>query len=255
MHAAPIAVDGASTAHRLLLIGGEEAIHSGYYTLNDQQQKLGVLFFPLSYDLTADSIVSAYAYGSIGYGAAQYTSEATTPWMKLFAFKLGGGLRYALTESSDLRIGGAYQLAHFAAADPVSGHGYEAVASFAYHPWFGEWNPYLEASTRYSGTAVDFQGTASTTRSLISKLKAGVITPTLARPFGLPMKLEFYGTALSLHGNMARVLGTCYLWSVGATAYVQSPVLQQWVSDITLGVQIVRGEKFKGLSVGVGAKF
>ena len=255
MPAAPLATDGASTAHRLLLFGGEEAVRSGYYALANGQQKLGDVFFTFGYNFNSESRLNTYLYGNVGYGAAKYTLGGTSPWMKMLGLKLGGGLRYAISEETDLRIGGAYQSAHFVAGTPTGGHGYEAQASLSYHPWLGEWNPYLRANLRYAGTSVDFQGANSSTHSVIGKIRAGIFTPVFAHPFGQALRIEVYGTALTLHGDMPRLLGTRYLWNIGTTAYLQSPVLQDWINDLTLGVKMIRGEKFKGLSVGVGVKF
>lgn len=255
LHAKVIATDGASTAHRLLLFGSEKAIQSGYYALNGEQQKLGTLFVPLRYDFETKGLWNPYVYGCAGYGAAKYTQSADAPWMNMVSLELGAGVRYAINTHTDLRLGGAYQLAQFHALSSTRGHGYEAAASLDYHPQIGRWSPYLQANVRYTGTSVDFQNNTTTTRSLIGSLKAGVITPVFARPFGLPVKLELYGTLLSLHGDMPTLLGTRYLWNTGIQLYIQSPIARDWISDITLGIQCVRGENFKGFSVGAGIQF
>jgi hypothetical protein len=90
---------------------------------------------------------------------------------------------------------------------------------------------------------------------VIGKIRTGIFTPVFAHPFGQALRVEIYGSALTLHGDMRHLLGTRYLWTVGTTAYLQSPVFQDWVNDLTLGIKIIRGEKFKGLSLGVGVKF
>jgi len=253
--AGPVDTGRSATAHRLLLFGGEEAIGTGYYTLGVPAQRLGVLFVPLHYDPVPESTSGPYLYGDIGYGAARYSGSGRDRWMKMYALKAGTGVRYSPGDDTDLRIGGAYQLARFAADQPIDGHGYDAEASLGYHPWIGEWNPSLDVSLRYTATAVTAAGRSDTTRSLIGKLRLGLITPVFAHPFGLPMKLELYGTALALHGDMATLMGTNTLWNAGIRTYLQSPVLQRWISDITLGAQIVRGKDLKGFSVGIGVKF
>jgi hypothetical protein len=254
--AKPLETDAAATAHRLLFFGSEDEIDSGHYALNNKQQKLGVLFFPLSYDLMPDSTVGPYLYGDIGYGTALYNQGGQKQWIKMYALKTGAGLRYTPNENTDLRIGGAYQLARFVANDTIKAHGQEAVASLSYHPWVGEWNPYIAATLRYMGTTIETPSEPSnTTHSVIGKLRAGVITPVLAYPFDLPTKIELYGAALSLHGDIPKLINSSYLWSAGAKLYLQSPILTDYISDITLGAQIVRGDKLKGFSVGVGVKF
>jgi len=243
--------DATTTAHRLLYLGGEDTLSSGGYVLGDGQ-KAGVLFFPFDYELSPDDVISLYLNASPGYGATQYNAGT---WMKLYSLKLGGGLRYSAGVNSTWRIGGAYQLAAFDQASGITAHGYDLSIDYQYSPWYGEWNPYLTAQLRYKNTSVTQNGATNTAHSLSAKAQIGLITPILARPFGLPTRFELYGGGIFLRGDLVRILSTRYLTYAGVKAYIQSPILPDYISDITLSTQVVRGEDFKGFSLGVGVKF
>ncbi len=243
--------NAVTSAHRLLYLSGEDTLSSGGYALEDGQ-KIGVLFFPFSYEFSSDNTSSLYLHASPGYGATQYGSKT---WMKLYSLKLGGGLRYSTGTDSALRIGGTYQLSLFDPDSGITGKGYDVTAEYSYRPWFGEWNPYMTTQLRYWGSSVTHAGTTDTTHSLSAKAQLGVITPTLARPFDLPLRLELYGGGIYLRGDLPRILQTQYLTYAGVKAYLQSPILTDYISDITFSVQAVRGEKFKGFYLGAGVTF
>ncbi len=249
--AALAGTDTTTTAHRLLYLGGEDTLSSGGYALGDGQ-KAGVLFFPFSYELSPDDVTSLYLSASPGYGAAKYNGGA---WMKLYSLKLGGGLRYSPGVNSSLRIGGTYQLAAFDPASGITGKGYDVTAAYDYRPWYGEWNPYITTELRYYSTSITHKNTTDTTHSQSAKAQIGLVTPTLAHPFGLPMRFEIYGGGIYLHGDLPRILQTHYFTYAGAKAYLQSPILPDYISDITFSVQAVRGENLKGFSMGVGVTF
>jgi len=239
-----------TTAHRLLFLSGEDVLSSGGYLFGDGQ-KTGVLFFPFTYDLADDSSTSLYLHAAPGYGAAQYGSGQ---WMKIVGITFGGGIRYDISPKSSLRIGGDYQWMHFTPAT-VEGYGYDLGIDYRYDTWHGEWNPYLTLGAHYRADSVTQTGTPHTAASTLAKAQIGIITPVLAHPFGLPTRFELYGGGYALHGDLPTILQTRYLGYIGAKAYIQSPVLTQWISDITLSTQIVRGENFKGFSLGLGVKF
>ena len=243
--------DAVTTAHRLLYLGGEDTLSSGGYVLKDGQ-KAGVLFFPFSYELSPDSLTSLYLNASPGYGAARYGAGT---WMKLYSLKLGSGLRYSAGVNSTWRIGGAYRLASFDQGSGIVAHEYDLSIDYKYSPWYGEWNPYLTTQLRYENTSVTQNGATNTAHSLSAKAQIGLITPTLAHPFGLPTRFELYGGGILLRGDLVHILSTRYLTYAGVKTYIQSPILPDYISDITLSTQVVRGEDFKGFSLGVGVKF
>ncbi len=243
--------DAVTTAHRLLYLSGEDTLSSGGYILKDGQ-KAGVLFFPFAYELSPDDVTSLYLSASPGYGAAQFGTGA---WMKLYGLKLGGGLRYSTGINSTLRIGGTYQLAAFDPASSITGSGYDVTVAYSYRPWYGEWNPYVTTELRYYGTSVTQGGTTNTTHSQSARGQIGLVTPTIAHPFGLPMHLEIYGGGIYFHGDLPQILQTRYLTYAGVKTYLQSPILSDYISDITFSVQAVRGKDFRGFNLGVGVKF
>jgi len=239
-----------TSAHRLLFLSGEDVLSSGGYRFGDGQ-RAGVLFFPFTYDLTDDSTTSLYLHASPGYSTAQYGSGQ---WMKIVGITLGGGIRYDISPESSLRIGGDYQWIRFAPAT-VEGHGYDLGVDYRYSSWHGEWNPYFSLGAHYRADSVTQSGTLHSSASTLAKAQIGIITPVLARPFGLPTRLEFYGGGYALHGDLPAILQSRYLGYAGAKAYIQSPILTEWISDITLSTQIVRGDHFKGFNLGLGVKF
>ena len=243
--------DTVSTAHRLLYLSSEDTLSSGGYALGDGQ-KAGVLFFPFAYELSPDDISSLYLNASPGYGAAQYGTGA---WMKLYGLKLGGGLRYSTGVNSALRIGGSYQLTAFDPATGITGKGYDVTAAYSYRLWYGEWNPYATTELRYYGTSVTQGNTTDTTHSQSARAQIGLVTPALFHPFDLPMRLEVYGGGIYFHGDLPRILQTRYLTYAGVKTYLQSPILSDYISDITFSVQAVRGKDFRGFNLGVGVKF
>ena len=243
--------DAVTTGHRLLYLGGEEALSGGGYVFGDGQ-KVGVLFLPFSYELSPDGITSFYLSACPGYGTAQYNAA---PWMKLYGLKLGGGLRYSIGVDSTLHIGGAYQLASFDPASSLSGSGYDVTAEYSCHPQYGGWNPYLATRLRYISTSITRAGATDTTHTFTAKSQIGLVTPALAYPFGLPLHLEIYGGGIYLQGDLARILQTHSFAYTGVTAYLKSPILSDYISDITFNLQVVRGEDLKGLNLGIGIRF
>jgi hypothetical protein len=244
--------DSTETAKRLFYLSGEEEISSGGYLFGTDSQKMGTLYFPFVYDITSESDFTPYITVSAGYAAARYGSPKK--WMKLYGLKLGGGLKYSTKDTYDIRIGGAYQLSHFDNTSGVSARGYEFDATYTYHPYFGQWEPYLQAAIRYKHASIKANGITNN-NSIAGRLKAGIITPTFAHPFGLPMRMEIYGEGMMLHGDIQKTFGSKYLGIAGVKAYITSPILQSWISELTFGAQYVKGENLSGISIGVGVKF
>ena len=249
-HASSAGTPAVATAHRLLFLSGEDVLSSGAYRFGDGQ-KAGVLFFPFTYDLSDDSSTSFYLHTAPGYSAAQYNSDQ---WMKPIGITLGGGIRYDLSPKSSLHIGGDYQWMNFAATG-IEGYGYDLGANYHYSSWHGEWNPYFTLGAHYKRDSITESGTAYASTSVLAKAQVGVVTPVIFRPFGLSTRLELYGGGYTLHGDLPEILQTRYLGYAGVKAYIQSPILTQWIQDLTLSVQVVRGENFKGFNLGLGVKF
>ncbi len=238
------------THKRLFYLGSEEEISSGVYLFGSDRQKLGSLYFPFVYDIENKSSYNPYISLSAGYGAARY--KADKKWAKLYGLKLGGGIRYRPADDWDLRIGGSYQWCASSQNTAKKSNGYDIDATYTYRPYFGEWKPYLQTAIRYKYASL---GDKQNVSSITGRLKAGLVTPVFAYPFELPVRMEIYGEAMVLQGDMHHTFGGRYLGIAGAKAYMGSHIFQDWISELTLGVQYVKGRNVDGLSIGLGVKF
>ncbi len=239
-----------NSAHRLLYFSSDDTLSGGQYTLKDGQ-KIRLLFLPFSYAVSPDDTTSLYLTGSPGFGATTYGGGTA---MDVYGAKLGGGLQYAAGVDSTVRIGGTYQYMTWDAASPA-GYGYDASLQYDYRPWYGGWNPYLTTQLRYYGTSLTRGTKKETTSSWSAKAQVGLVTPVFAHLFDLPIRLEVYGGGSAYQGDLIRILQTKYLTYAGVKAYMRSPILPDYLGDMTLTSQVVRGEDFKGLSIGLGVTF
>jgi len=245
------AADVRTTALRLQYISNIDEISSGGFIFDQEKQKAGYLFFPFVYDFETNSTLNPYVGGSIGYGTADYS----TLKMLYIGTRIDSGINFAPNKDMNMRLGGSYQMTYFGAPDQVGGSGYTLDASYRYHPDFGEWQPYILGRIRYGRNQLDINTKSQKYSFGIGKIKVGIITPVLAHLARLPIRVELYGAEIIIRGDMARILDTRYMDVAGAKLYLGSPILQQWISDITIGIQLIHGEHLKGASVGLGIKF
>ena len=124
-------------------------------------------------------------------------------------------------------------------------HTYELSTSIGYHPTINEYQSYVRAGIRHFSTNVDTEyATISDTTSLITKLKAGVITPPVTTIYGLPLKLEFYALEIFLAGDMDDVLDIDNFFVVGTTAHLSASSIVSWIDDDSFNVKMLRGDNF-----------
>jgi len=244
---------------------------------------LHTYFLPFTYQFKSDSdFYNFYANGSIGFSKYKEKNINVDPLdtlkMTTYAIKVGGGVRLNILEDTDMMVGAAYIYAKvnsdIATSRPLdlsnsddkaiddilnsgrSHHAYEFSASVGYHPTVNEYKPYIRAGVKHFSANVDSEYAAvSDTTSVITKLKAGVLTPALTTIYGLPLKLEFYASEIFLSGDMKDVMETDDFFVVGTTAHLASPLEIEWINEVTLDVNMVRGDNFDGFNVGFGLRF
>ncbi len=133
---------------------------------------------------------------------------------------------------------------------------YEFSSSIGYHPTINEYKPYVRADIRYFDTSIDDPyASISDTSSTISKLKAGVITPTVTSIVDLPLKLEFYASDVLISGDMRDALDSDNFYVLGTTFHLGTTTLNKYVSEVTFDVNIVRGDNITGFNFGLGFSF
>ena len=275
----------AQGVNAILFFTSEDIISSGHYTFDDSDTTLNTHFIPFTYQFKSDSdFYNFYANGSIGF--SNYEEEhidfgrgtLDTAKMTTYALKVGGGVRMNVLQDTDMMVGAAYIYSRVnsdfktskaldssnpddKAIDEIlngnqTHHTYELSTSLGYHPIINEYQPYFRAGVRYFKTNVDAPyATISDTTSAISKLKAGVITPELTKIYDLPLKLEFYASEIFLSGDMDDLLGCDNFFVLGTTFHLASPIEKEWIKEVTLDINMVRGDNFNGFNFGFGVSF
>jgi len=272
-------VKGVNT---ILFFTSEDIISSGSYEFSNEDETLDTHFFPLTYHFESDSdFYNFYVNGSIGYSKYKeknlaYAGDEVK--IKTYALKLGGGVRMNILEDTDMMVGASYIYSKvnsdyrtpqpLSSSDPVDRaidyvfnsdndyNTFEFVTSLGYHPTINEYEPYIRGDIRYFDTKIDDQyATITDTSAVISKLKIGVITPPVTSIVGLPLKLEFYASEVFVGGDMDDTLETDNFFVAGTTFHLGTSTLNDWVSEVSFDVNIVRGDNLDGFNWGFGFKF
>jgi len=283
----------------ILFFTSEDIISSGHYKFDAFDGTLDSHFIPFFYNFK--DLCDEYNYyinGSVGFSNYEEKNidlnRGTNDTLKLrtYAFKIGGGIRYNTSINTNIKLGSAYIYSH-ARGDPKTSnpldasnpddkaidnifnssqdhHTFEVSSSFEYHPTINNYKPYVNVGLRHFTTRVDDAYTDITNiKSVISKLKVGLVTPAITEVFGLPLRLEPYASAIYLAGdvddtldlNKFFVLGTTFRFgSYALTCWVEDMASLKrdsidWVKEVTLDVNLVKGHNFEGVNVGLGIKF
>ena len=171
-----------------------------------------------------------------------------------------------------MMIGAAYLYSYadstFKSSPPLTGdlktilnsskthHTYELSSSIGYHPTIRGYQPYARAGIRHFKTDIESPyASISETTSTLGKFKVGMITPPVTTLYGLPLKLEFYTSAVFLGGDMDDVLGFDHFFVAGTTVHLGTNSLISWVNEVTFDVNVVKGENFDGFNFGLGVSF
>ncbi|BAF71367.1 hypothetical protein [Sulfurovum sp. NBC37-1] len=271
-------------ANTLLFFTSENIISSGSYEFGSENETLDTTFFPLTYHFENDSdFYNFYVNGSIGYSKykennIEFRGSLDEIDIKTYALKLGGGVRMNILEDTDMMIGGSYIYSKvnsdyvtpqpLSSSDPIDRaldyvfnsdndfNTYELFTSIGYHPTINEYEPYVRGDIRYFDTKIDDPfATISDTTSTISKLKVGVITPAVTSIVGLPLKLEFYASDVLISGDMKEALDTNNFYVLGSTFHLGTTSLNDWVSEVSFDINIVRGDNLDGFNWGFGFSF
>ena len=283
----------------ILFFTSEDIVSSGHYDFDAFDATLDSTFFPFTHNFK--DVCDEYNYyinGSIGF--SNYNEKnirlnrGSNDAIKLrtYTLKLGGGIRYNTSLNTDIKLGAAYIYSHargdFKTSKPLDSsnpddkaiadifntqqnhHTFEVSSAFEYHPVVHNYKPYASIGIRHYTTRVDDTYTDITNiKSVISKLKVGVVTPPITDLFGLPLRLEPYASAIHLAGdvddtlnfNKFFVLGTTFrLGSYALTCWIEDLTSLKrdsisWVKEVTLDVNAVKGHNFKGFNIGLGVKF
>jgi len=271
-------------ANTILFFTSEDIISSGTYEFGDEDSILDTTFLPLTHHFESDSdFYNFYINGSIGYSKYREDNlnirgSLDAIKIKTYALKMGGGVRMNILEDTDMMIGGSYIYSKvnsdyittqpLRSSDPVDRaldyvfnsdndfDTYEFFTSVGYHPTINEYKPYVTADIRYFDTKIDDPyATISDVTSTISKLKVGVITPPVTAIVGLPLKLEFYASEVFISGDMNEAIDTDNFFVAGTTFHLGTTTLNDWVSEVSFDVNIVRGDNLDGFNWGFGFSF
>jgi hypothetical protein len=283
----------------ILFFTSEDIISSGHYKFDAFDGTLDSHFIPFSYNFK--DVCDEYNYylnGSVGFSNYKETNIDLNRGVKdaiklrTYALKLGGGIRYNTSLNTDIKLGTAYIYSHargdLKTSKPLdisnpddkaineifnssqNHHTLEFSSTFEYHPIINNYKPYASIGVRHFTTRVDDTYTDITNiRSVISKLKVGLVTPPITEVFGLPLRLEPYASAIylakdvddTLDLNKFFVLGTTFRFgSYPFTCWVEDIASLKrdsisWVKEVTLDVNLVKGHNFEGINIGLGVKF
>ena len=82
-----------------------------------------------------------------------------------------------------------------------------------------------------------------------------MITPPVTTIKGLPLKLEFYASDVILNGDMKNALDTDNFYVLGTTFHLGTATLNEYVSDVSFDINMVRGDNLDGFNFGFGFSF
>ncbi len=283
----------------ILFFTSEDIISSGHYTFDGFDGTLDSHFIPFSYAFKNDcDDYNYYFNGSVGFSNYREGNidliRGINDAIKLrtYALKLGGGIRYNTSSNTDIKLGTAYiysrVLGEFKTSKPLdisnpddkiiddifnstqNHHTIEVSSSFEYHPIINNYKPYVNIGIRHFSTKVDGTYTDITNiKSVISKVKIGLLTPPITKLFSLPLRLEPYVSAIYLSGDVDDTLDLKKFFVLGTTFRFGSYPLTCWVEDfaslkrdsidwvkeVTFDVNLVKGHNFDGFNIGLGVKF
>ncbi len=271
-------------ANTLLFFTSENIISSGSYELGSSDQTLKTRFFPVTYHFKNDSdFYNFYVNGSAGYSKYKennidFRGSIDDIAIKTYALKLGGGVRLKLVQDVDMMLGASYIYSKvnsdYHTPQPLNDtdivdraldyvfnssntfNTMEYFTSLGYQPTINEYKPYIRGDIRYFDTNIDDPfATISDTTSTIGKLKVGVLTPPVTSIEGLPLRLEFYASDVFLAGDMKEALETDNFYVLGTTFHLGTTTLNDWVSDVSFDINIVKGDNVDGFNFGFGLGF
>ncbi len=271
-------------ANTLLFFTSENIISSGSYDLGSSDSTLKTTFFPVTYHFKNDSdFYNFYVNGSVGYSKYKEKNfdvrgSIDDFTIKTYALKLGGGVRFKLAQDVDMMLGASYIYSKvnsdYYTPQPLDStnlvdraldyvfnssntfNTMEYFTSLGYQPTINDYKPYIRGDVRYFDTNIDDPfATIADTTSTISKLKVGVLTPPVTSIEGLPLRLEFYASDVFLAGDMKEALDTNNFYVLGTTFHLGTTTLNDWVSDVSFDVNIVRGDNVDGFNFGFGLSF
>jgi len=271
-------------ANTLLFFTSENIISSGSYTFGSDDEKLHTTFFPLTHHFENDSdFYNFYVNGSVGYSKYEESNidlrgSIDNIDIRTYALKMGGGIRMNILEDTDMMLGASYIYSKVNSdyhtsipldnTNPIDKalnyvfnsnnhfNTYELYSAVGYHPTINEYKPYVHADIRYFDTKInDLYATISDTTSIVSKFKVGVITPPVANIADLPLKLEFYAWDVLLSGDMKESLEMNSFYVFGTSFHLGTSTLNDWVSEVSFDINLVRGDNIDGFNFGFGLSF
>jgi hypothetical protein len=276
----------AKAVNSLLFFTSEDIISSGSYEFSNKDETLDTYFFPLTYHFDSDSdFYNFYVNGSLGYSKYKQKNidlrninSMDEIKIKTYALKLGGGVRMNILKDTDMMVGASYIYSKVSGdyratqplnlSDPVDRavdyvfnsddnyNTFEFVTSLGYQPTINEYEPYIRGDIRYFNTEIDDPYASITeTNAVISKLKVGVITPEVTTIAGLPLKLEFYASEVFIGGDMDDTMDIDNFFVAGTTFHLGTTTLNEWVSEVSFDLNIVRGDNLDGFNWGFGFSF
>ena len=271
-------------ANTLLFFTSENIISSGSYTFENDDEKLKTTFLPVTYHFdNGSNFYNFYINGSAGYSKYRernitFRDSLDGIDIKTYALKVGGGVRFNFTKDIDMMMGISYIYSKvnsdYNTAQPLektdavdravdyvfnSSNTFNTIeyfTSLGYQPTINEYKPYIRGDVRYFDTNIDDPfSSISDVSSTISKLNVGVLTPAITSIEGLPLKLEFYASNVFVSGDMSDALGSSSFYVLGSTVHLGTTTLNDWVSDVSFDVNIVRGDTIDGFNFGFGLSF
>jgi hypothetical protein len=276
----------AKAVNSLLFFTSEDIISSGSYEFSNKDETLDTYFFPLTYHFDSDSdFYNFYVNGSLGYSKYKQKNidlrninSMDEIQIRTYALKLGGGVRMNILKDTDMMVGASYIYSTVSgdyratqplnSSDPVDRavdyifnsddnyNTFEFVTSLGYQPTINEYEPYIRGDIRYFNTEIDDPYASITeTNAVISKLKVGVITPEVTTIAGLPLKLEFYASEVFIGGDMDDTMDIDNFFVAGTTFHLGTTTLNEWVSEVSFDLNIVRGDNLDGFNWGFGFSF
>ncbi len=267
-------------SNALMIFTSQDLISGGSYTFEDEND-LKLYSIPYKYHFKNSSWYNYFAKFSLGYSS--YTEKVnlveSLPSSRLlietYAARIGLGVRFKTAYDIDFSLStsliysytngdfnyGSHELKDaLARLDDVlnsssSNYTSEVTAGVAYHKVIAEYKPYAELESSLFYTSSSFELTDYTAQSLYTKLTAGVLSPPLFTLYDVPVKLEGYFNQVFISGEMVDTFNIKNYSTLGTTFHLDATKYNEYISEVYINFNVLRGHNIEGYNYGFGASF
>ena len=269
-----------SGSNALMIFTSQDLISGGNYTLEDKNE-LKLYSIPYIHHFKNASWYNYFVKFALGYSSYIEDGEVGGPFEKsrllveTYAARVGVGVRFKTEYNLDFILSTSFIYSYtngdfnygsqelkdtLSPVDSILNSSYnnytsEITAGAAYHKIIADYKPYATFDASIFHTSSSFELADYTIQSYYLKLKAGVITPPLVTLYDIPIKLEGYFAQSHLNGEMSDIFSVENYSVLGTTFHLDATRYNEYISELYINFNILRGHNIEGYNYGIGASF